>query len=1498
MKRAISGTLLAVGVLAAAGSLAALFLSATPTAHAQTAPPAPALGTLVATSACAIAVPWTEPSGGTPATTFTLQRDALQMTNLKNLGGQVYSGSGVKEYLDTRAWNLVNMGVGTTEATLNTDPGVSHQYRVRACSSAGNCSAWTPTVAKAAKLLPQPSNIGVPTNITAIGSSTDSRIIRVRFSTSTAMSASFKGFGGFVIASSGSSIFVPTSALLRPDGTFVYEEQGNPAATAPTTYHLSFYESDRYCLPPPTRSTQYATSLPTDVVIPPRPASFTATFQAAAPPLPNRIRLVWTNIPSATDGYYITRTTTDVSGNRVTYTLPHDQLLAGTTSFTDDFNIVANPPRTYTYQIRACSTSGGCSFEQTKSAHSSNSVVWDLEAWPVYASATNSVASVRLQWKTETEGGIPSVKVRWTQDGAVIEKTVNGQTSATYANIPWSATPYRFYVGQDTTGYESVFVDLNITKVFSGTIFSSMGDDTILPPHLGVGWISLNSDTPKPGGGTHGDIQSVSSPVKWAVFARADGSVGGEGFAAVQPDDLGWHGYGWVSFQKDDLRGCPSANSADCRATYDASSGVFHGWARVCDSPDDVGEVLTGCRADVVTPTMASTYSKWISLDKKQWELAGFPQTTYGLRFDMVQSMVTGTVWGGDVLGWGEASGGMSMGCTVPAPTVTNTVQATSVTLDWTVPSGTIYDQLRIIRNGTEIYDVADDSGGHLVDSGLTPDTDYTYQFVRRQGTNSCTSELQVRTLTGNLIPTLAVSPASLSFSATAGGAPLSQTITISNNGGGTMGWTVSDDRSWLSFSPTSGTNNGTVTVSVAPQLAGTYTGTITVSAPTATPNSKTVGVTLTVSPEGGIDGYTIDCTPQPTSIDLQWVGSFATSHIARLFGVEQGQPFPVNPLTTRSSQPLGSRHVATGRYLHGAPPNPLLQGTVYNYQLRVSVDGESVPRLFPATGLRSCTTAPPTASVENMNARTSGPNSLHVTWEANVPGSTHTIVLQRMRVTPQPSTNVIVTRSGTEATIVWQNQTNAATAASPTPYYHVLEQSNFTNPFGTGDGTVVSSTVEFPNDRVFREGTTQYSRTQTGLVIGTNYFYRLRACSYVRVDLVNHPPVTPETAVCTDPTPVVSTVEPPFAPTNLTASEEPTRIVLTWRDNAINENGYEVRRMVPYVAVTNLSPVDPPATTGSYRWESFPTGDPPETQYTFQVLAFRNVGNLKQYSSPATVTARRASPGNTLTVTVVGSGRVRDDLSPNRIDCGSNQTCANTYPALPVETVTLRATPAAAFTGWSGACINTAGDCVVTMDAARAVTATFSGGGFHVRQFFASMDEALGRTVQATFRSVDRLASALARAAGRIVSGVGRAIDRTWAQVGFPLPPPPPSTLSLDLNNYFTWSVDLPYPAYDGAYDDEGLDDGVVYAYRGKARLEGGTETAWSNIGTGQTLDVGNCPVRQPYTVRMCIRNSTCAPQQTEICLGGDPLPDECGTNYDCREVGTSRKSFEETKP
>ena len=99
--------------------------------------------------------------------------------------------------------------------------------------------------------------------------------------------------------------------------------------------------------------------------------------------------------------------------------------------------------------------------------------------------------------------------------------------------------------------------------------------------------------------------------------------------------------------------------------------------------------------------------------------------------------------------------------------------------------------------------------------------------------------------------PVLAVTPLSLTFSASQGGLnPSPGAVSVTNTGTGALTFTTSSDSSWLSVSPASGTapQNLSVSASVASLTAGTYTGNINISATGAQGSPQTVAVSFTVS--------------------------------------------------------------------------------------------------------------------------------------------------------------------------------------------------------------------------------------------------------------------------------------------------------------------------------------------------------------------------------------------------------------------------------------------------------------------------------------------------------------------------------------------------------------------------------------------------------------------------------------------------------------------------
>lgn len=100
--------------------------------------------------------------------------------------------------------------------------------------------------------------------------------------------------------------------------------------------------------------------------------------------------------------------------------------------------------------------------------------------------------------------------------------------------------------------------------------------------------------------------------------------------------------------------------------------------------------------------------------------------------------------------------------------------------------------------------------------------------------------------------PAIGASPLSVSFNATQGGVnPATQSIAITNIGGGTLSWSASDTAPWLTVAPGSGTGNGAVmlTASTSGLNAGLHSAILTVTAPGASSLAVPVSFNVTAAP-------------------------------------------------------------------------------------------------------------------------------------------------------------------------------------------------------------------------------------------------------------------------------------------------------------------------------------------------------------------------------------------------------------------------------------------------------------------------------------------------------------------------------------------------------------------------------------------------------------------------------------------------------------------------
>jgi hypothetical protein len=105
--------------------------------------------------------------------------------------------------------------------------------------------------------------------------------------------------------------------------------------------------------------------------------------------------------------------------------------------------------------------------------------------------------------------------------------------------------------------------------------------------------------------------------------------------------------------------------------------------------------------------------------------------------------------------------------------------------------------------------------------------------------------------------PQITLSRTHLYFGAYGNAKTESQVFFISNSGSGTLNWSAVSNKTWLSCTPTSGTDSGAVTVTIDPSslASGTYEGTVTISDSNASNSPQTVNVTLNIYATGSHSG-------------------------------------------------------------------------------------------------------------------------------------------------------------------------------------------------------------------------------------------------------------------------------------------------------------------------------------------------------------------------------------------------------------------------------------------------------------------------------------------------------------------------------------------------------------------------------------------------------------------------------------------------------------------
>ncbi|OGP72780.1 MAG: hypothetical protein A2V86_08735 [Deltaproteobacteria bacterium RBG_16_49_23] len=170
----------------------------------------------------------------------------------------------------------------------------------------------------------------------------------------------------------------------------------------------------------------------------------------------------------------------------------------------------------------------------------------------------------------------------------------------------------------------------------------------------------------------------------------------------------------------------------------------------------------------------------------------------------------------------------------------------------------------------------------------------------------------------------------------------------------------------------------------------------------------------------------------------------------------------------------------------------------------------------------------------------------------------------------------------------------------------------------------------------------------------------------------------------------------PPATPASLTgAALNATQVTLNWVDNSDNEQGFKIERKTgiggTYAEIQTVGP-----NVTSYT----DSGLTPGVTYYYRVRAY-NWGGESSYTSETSVT-----PNPKLTVAKAGGGTGTVTSSPAGINCGGD--CTEIYSLGTVVTLTPSSNANSYFAGWSGSGCSGTGNCVITMNADKTVTATF----------------------------------------------------------------------------------------------------------------------------------------------------------------------------------------------
>lgn len=581
----------------------------------------------VSNSACSVQLNWNQPD---PAYYFIYQHSTRG--DFQTFNEIRYPQTGYLPGAPTSG-NFNNTSAGLRSNT-------NYWFRIQSCDT-GACSGYVTIGPVGTASLP--SAPGAPINVAAsvLPGGAGLQDIILTWGTSTPISI----YGGYSIWESvngGSYSYAGYLPANPPNRPLEYRLNGRNLNST-YSYYVESYESDLNCeIHPnltPSQTNQIVFSGQSNVaVVPLMPGSFAANYTGGI------ANLIWVDNSTNENNFELWKATnqTFTQGRQIFTIAANEEIF-------HDQNLLPNT--TYYYKIRSCAgTPSSCSLFSNIQSISTGLAATTLNANIARSSflPDPGVATVYLYWGSV--GGVNTYEIHRSTDPTFAIFSVRGSVAGSAEpefydqGVPLNQVYYYRLkaIGSSVNFSNSVNVDLNLQMIMKGSAFANINS-------RGIGWINFNSDT-----GTGG-------VVKYSVQVDRDGAMSGAAWASK---------YGWLSFNKTDLLGCPSGT---CEARFTSSTNQVSGWARFISPQIFPGmSNWTGwlkLRGSIVVAGMtkssvASDFRNNIRnnlanlLNINIFEkLSGilqnsYAQNSFGINFDSSTKNFTNVGWGGDIAGW------------------------------------------------------------------------------------------------------------------------------------------------------------------------------------------------------------------------------------------------------------------------------------------------------------------------------------------------------------------------------------------------------------------------------------------------------------------------------------------------------------------------------------------------------------------------------------------------------------------------------------------------------------------------------------------------------------------------------------------------------------------------------------------------------------------------------------------------------------------------------